>query len=244
MTPGVSAWLDRAARRLAGERDQGGRFQPRSAEVTLSDAVGDSEELISRETAVKLGLATGASLMLGLWGASEAKALDRDECIGACYDRVLERSLKDTGFCRRLYNDAVWKTDGSSWARIHEILNEGGWGTLRKITQQSLAEACESVVAKRAVNGLEKCDDACRVVCGRALAGRSSRRQVCKPPPPPKSYTPAPPDPPNMTDDPCSACTQVGGLCCGPFKLDPVTGKFQICACANPALGCERYGCG
>jgi hypothetical protein len=48
---------------------------------------------------------------------------------------------------------------------------------------------------------------------------------------------PPPPPPPPGTPDPCAPCAQVGGKCC--FGPDPE----ELCACANPAYECSRYGC-
>lgn len=242
MSHGASSWLEKAAVLLAGE-DRGGRPEPAFQEPT-GDAPNGSEEPVSRASALKLGLAAGASLMLGLGRPLEAMAFDREDCIGTCYERVLERAKKDTGFCRRFYNDHLWKTDPRGWARLREILHDGGWATLQKLTGQALGEVCESVVAKRAVNGLDKCDDACTTACGQRFAQATwSRRETCKPPPPPAPYTPPPPPAPNLTSDPCWACVQVGGTCCGPYTA-AADGTLVACACANPTLGCERYGCG
>jgi hypothetical protein len=244
MSAGVSAWLDRAARHLAGDAGRERRSQPGLANPAISDARSAAEEHMSRGSAVKLGAAAGASLVLGLWRAPEAEAFTRDECIGQCYGGVLKRSLEGQRFCRNFYANP-WKTDPKTWGRVREVIDEGGWNTLKKIIQDNLQQACETAVANKAVRKLDECDQACNIACGRSLQGRSSRRQVCKPPPPPppKSYTPAPPAAPSVTEDPCWACTQVGGQCCGPFKAG-ADGRFAPCACANPSLGCERYGCG
>jgi hypothetical protein len=54
-----------------------------------------------------------------------------------------------------------------------------------------------------------------------------------KPPAPP----PLPPNPYDRIVSECQVCQQVGGLCCYS------TGPTGLCACANPTLGCKRYGC-
>jgi hypothetical protein len=226
-------WLDRLARRSVGcahsQSDKSDR------------APGSDDERYSRATAVKLAAAGFASVSLGLWRAVPAIAQDEGDCFKECNSRFDKFDLEWYRACTNKFRPALPAlTPKPRWKQVL------GYATFPVTTvQESLAAACYlagDAVSRQAREGCwRNCEQTCRKRQSRSL---QASRQACEPTQPPKNYTPAPPPPaPSMTADPCWSCVGVGGLCCGPFKVD-ASGNFQACACANPSLGCERYGCG
>lgn len=233
--------LDALARRLAPASPSVHRESESSAPLSSSD------DHLSRAAAVRYAMAGIASLSLGLWRVPEGRALTRDECEQACFARrgnELEDALKA---CRRLYSPSWYNKPGTDtrWGAFKETVSGGPWGWLKNFVNNALLDGCLTRAQKRFEESLDKCMESCEVACegSRSLQGPSLFRRACEPPPSPPPHTPSPPPAPSATADPCLACNQVGGMCCGPFKAT-ATGDFQPCACANPALGCERYGCG
>lgn len=209
-----------------------------------------SDEHFSRATAIRYGAAAVASLTLGLWRAPAGQALDEAGCYSQCADRRIRDAEAAMAACRRLYSPGWYSKPGtdSRWGAFKELMKSGGpWEWATAYANQVLLRACLDRAKSTLVKGLDDCEDACRIACeesSRSPQGRSSRHQVCKPPPSPKPESPKPPPGPNHTESPCWACEEAGGLCCGPFTGDPNTGEFTPCACANPAVGCQAYGCG
>ena len=155
-------------------------------------------------------------LLLGLWRAPEAPAQDITQCIGNCYKRAVDEAVDGLKFCENFYGD-IWKTDPNTWGRIREVLDDGGWASLRKLVQHAAKNSCKSAVNKKASKDVDRCDEACEIACGkkrRYVQGKSARRVVCQAPPP-GDYTPPPPPAPNVTEDPCWSCREVGGDECG-----------------------------
>ena len=217
-------------------RREGGAREPEPASTTSID------DELSRERVLKLAVAGAVSTSVAMWRAPGAEAgSDLGECLNGCkgdYNDALDAQLRSCAAQAQ-----AWKANPS---RAWDVAFRIGFYQV-----QALVDAGHLVCAVRAWRSVEKPYKACREQCYDDCAGPGSRalhasRQACAPTPPPKPkkpYTPAPPPAPAMTVDPCLACNQVGGMCCGPFKA-LADGRFQPCACANPSLGCERYGCG
>lgn len=229
-------WLDVLARRSVRGRAGGAREPEPPSTTSIDDGV-------SREGVLRLAVAGAASLSLAAWRVPGAEAgSDLGECLTGCkedpggHDDALKRQLHS---CNT--QTQAWKANATP-----------AWDVVFRTSfyrTQALSDALQILCALRAWRSVERDYKKCRNQCYNDCAGSGLRslqasRQACEPTPPPKKpYTPAPPPAPNMTADPCLACNQVGGMCCGPFKPNP-DGSFQPCACANAAIGCERYGCG
>jgi hypothetical protein len=116
-------------------------------------------------------------------------------------------------------------------------------GTMVTVGLDGLCWAAGEAIGRQAREDCwRNCERTCRKSHLRSLQGRA--RSTCEVLPPPKATPPPVPPAPNANSDPCWSCAQVGGECCPPYKSDPNTGQVTLCACGNPSLGCERYGCG
>jgi hypothetical protein len=203
----------------------------------------DREERYSRGTALKLAAIGAASLSIGFWRTTPAEAGEYGDCVEECR-KVSDKTLRKLfRACEDVFKPEVLYDHYPGWKKVKFLAMfppRVGWS----LAGTTLLGYCY-LKNQHFVDKWEKeCNDECKRECkGRALQSASSARQVCKAPPPPKHESPKPPPPPNQSYDPCAACNAVGGLCCGPFKPDPGTGRSEACACANPSLGCERYGC-
>jgi hypothetical protein len=225
-------WLDVLARRSVREV-----VGVRELEPTSNTS---RDERLSRESVLKLAVAGAASLSLAAWRVPRAEAAsDLSECLTGCkedYNEALARQLRGCAA-----QAERWKAKpGRAW----DVIWRFTFYPVQFLNDASHA-ACD-VVAWRSTEGRYR---ECRQNCADSCAGSGSRalqasRQTCEPTPPPPPYTPAPPPAPNHTETPCWACQEAGGICCGPFTGDPSTGVFTPCACANPSVGCEAYGCG
>jgi hypothetical protein len=225
-----SDWLDAVARRLAV-----GRTPTTHQPGPVSYAA--NEDRFSRAAAVRLAVAGVASLFLGLRTTSKASgaADGYAECYAGCtktYEDALEDALDG---CARV--SAGLDKKSPAWATAIRSLPV----TPLTFVGYALTGTCYADAAAILGGDLYKCRRGCKKNC-RTTQAASEARSTCEVTPPPKNYTPAQPPPPNMTSDPCWSCVAVGGMCCGPFTVD-ASGNFQACVCANPTLGCEKYGC-
>lgn len=233
--------LDAFARLLTRDR------AVKRSNESVAEEEAQPADLVTRGTAIGLALAGAASLSLGLWRAPEsgaASAFTYRECINQCVDNASDANLIEIKACESAYGgENLWRSN-TGWSRFKSLVKVGVWKWILDTSRLDHKQGCIRGADQRFLNRLDKCDEACKVACPetRSPQGVSTRLQACKPPPPPKPESPKPPPAPNHTESACWACVQAGGECCGPFTGDPAVG-LTPCACANPAVGCQAYGC-
>lgn len=221
MIPRQDDWVDRLARRSV----QAGR--PLTAATATGDATADEppEERFTRASAVKLVLLGAAAIALGR-SAPPAQAAERGGCFAECLDSHEKALKRQLSACRDVFvPDFIDRTKADSWERLKAMF---AYGFLENAAASSLAGLCYGKAKLNYRSGLDDCYRRCE------------RKQ---PPSPPPNSAPPPVPPAPSLNDPCAACAQVGGICCG----SPEPGK-PPCGCAGyiPADGsspCARIGC-
>lgn len=230
-----SDWLDAVAMRLAG----GGSAPTPSLETPNDD------DHLSRARALKLAGVGAASLTLGLWRTSSpARAQGQEGCFTWCFDAANKRLNRRLASCDDVFKPSTF--GGASWRKVLTVnlfppATQVQWGAAA-LTGLCYAKARFDSERDK-VDCYDQCEDRCRKRAAESRSRDGRLSTPCDVTPPPKLQSPKPPPAPNSTQDPCLACAQVGGMCCGPFKAG-ADGRFVPCACANPSVGCERYGCG
>jgi hypothetical protein len=176
---------------------------------------------LDRRTSFKLAAATGLALgpLRGLLEAREASAAAKPHCYVDCTNNLAVAVDKALGRCAARRDRTLRKHRGAAWF--------------------SKAAANFDRCSDRVMDKADQQEAKCREPdCGDSKKYPPLPPQ---PPPPPPGTSPdplpPPPPPPIGTPDPCTPCAQVGGKCC--FGPDPE----ELCACANPAYECSRYGC-
>lgn len=208
-----------------------------------TDTVAPDDERFSRGTAVRLALAGAASLWFGLGRTASGSAENpppltpvAERCLAGCGKTYEDNLRKQLAACDRIYPTAFADTPPFSWARVKASLPF----PLLQIARAALAESCYVAAQALSRQLVDRCLSNCVDECAKQAAGPRSLQgsnAACEPLPPPESKPPEVPALPSSSDNPCWACAQVGGLCCA--GSDPTT----LCACANPGVGCEAYGC-
>jgi hypothetical protein len=236
-TPSSGDWLDALAVRSAT-----GRPRALSAGTPEAGSPPSRDDRFSRATAFKLALTGAASISLGFWKASPALAQDRGTCFTQCltdHDKELRRRLAacDDVFYPRTFE----KTAPSSWKRLRAGLF-GGERDLAFVAI-SLDGFCSGKATWDVRQDKKDCYDRCETTCRRRSMqwSSSSSAATCEVTPPHQAPPPTVPPIPHPTEGvaaECANCAAVGGACCS--GTDPT----HLCACANPAIPCERYGCG
>lgn len=217
--------LDSLARWTA--QRAGRRRRPRGAIDARPSAATRTKTGFSRTSVLRLGIA-GAASLLAAAGFRPARALaqDRNECLVHCYDRYTRAADRDVSACASLYNDPKsYMNSPQDWRRIRAIIDRGGWGVINDLVNRALWEACEKRAVNRMEQGFRRCEDACKETCpqqgGRTPSAVTSSASVCRGTNPPPASKPTSPPAPNPANDPCGACVQVGGICCGSCPGDP-----------------------
>jgi hypothetical protein len=246
MPSGRADWLDRLARRAAGNRIQ---RSPRGGPHRDSDVAGSGdvgEDRFTRATSLKLAVIGAASLSLGLWRAPVARAQSEElarcfELCGASYRErvppILRRRLRA---CEREFSPAnLAKKPG--WRRLRRRLRltPVGWNSLvDQLRSNCFANARSESRADR-----KDCEETCERTCPRrsVQSASSTTAPSCQYTPPPKPSPPAVPPAPATEGGYCSDCAKVtpaafcdpcptvdtGFSCCA---LPPVNGKSPCCS--------------
>ena len=188
-----------------------------------------TEPGFTRSRLLRLGVAGATSLLVAGYRPTRALAQSRQECQIQCGDRYAHAASRDIQACESLYRDprSFYETapDGRSWRRFRALIDRGGWGFINDVTNRALWEACERRAINKLEQGLDRCEDACKETCpepgSRTPSAVTGFASVCHGTNPPRASKPTPPPAPSPANDPCAACVQVGGLCCGSCPNNP-----------------------
>lgn len=205
---GVS--LERVARRVAAGRQTLPRRRRRGGSRTLVDvpsAERAPERHYSRGAALKLAAVGAVSVSLGSWraGPAQAQQLSKSGCVAGCLDAYERDLAKRVDGCIDRYAAPYFNSPG--WSRFLRSFDRFLPG-IDYVVSGGLAEVCMEGARAVEVANRERCLSKCEKNCQAAASA------ACAVVPPPKA-PPPPPVPPPAPDDPCAACNEVGGYCCG-----------------------------
>lgn len=236
--------LDTVARVVARTDGVGsaGRHKANAGPANGQETAPDqSQERYSRASAMKLALVGGASLSLGLWRVSPARADELSNCLTGCVNEHNEKLQREITACHTTFRPRAFYAEGP-WAQFKVMFRRGHLTFYKDVVAYALSAICveQKTQARQEEKKtcLENCEKDCQKSQFRALQNGPAVGGVCKPTPPSKQAPPTVPSAPDPSSDPCGACNENGDMCCGSCPGNPLAAPCVGVFEGQPVVDC------